>query len=464
MSIASIFNIAKNAMFAHQASIQVISNNIANVNTPGYARQEAVLVEDSAAGTAHGLLGNGVKVESVLSYYDKYLESSMAKENMSLEEQKTYAQYFGRVESILDESNTKLTSNIVTFFNSWQDLSTDPLSVTSRTNAAIAGVNLTNGVRSIYGELKDIQTEVDDIVYQKVSDINDILHSIATLNGQIHLANAGGSENQAFINQRSQLVNRLSGMIDVQYFTDKDNGLTVMTSGGKPLVDKGAVFELGAEKLLADNMYRITWNGNSSNSVDITDTIHSGSLKSLVDLRDNHISGFISTINDLAQSIMTEVNKIHSTGYNANGTTNNFFKNVTRDFAGNFVISDEVKADPNNIATTSSAANPSNNDIALAIANLGTASVKIKGRDTTYVDCGSSIASRIGSLSRNAKELSEYHQDLMATMQKQRDSVSGVSIDEEMSNLIKFQYAYQAAARLFSTAESLFNSLLEIGR
>ncbi|HBA54282.1 MAG TPA: hypothetical protein DCZ04_07455, partial [Syntrophorhabdus aromaticivorans] len=201
MSIASIFNIAKNAMFAHQASIQVISNNIANVNTPGYARQEAVLVEDSAAGTAHGLLGNGVKVESVLSYYDKYLESSMAKENMSLEEQKTYAQYFGRVESILDESNTKLTSNIVTFFNSWQDLSTDPLSVTSRTNAAIAGVNLTNGVRSIYGELKDIQTEVDDIVYQKVSDINDILHSIATLNGQIHLANAGGSENQAFINQ-----------------------------------------------------------------------------------------------------------------------------------------------------------------------------------------------------------------------------------------------------------------------
>lgn len=464
MSIASILNIAKNAMFAHQTALQVISNNVANVNTPGYAKQEAVLTEDSVAGTASGLFGNGVKVESVLSYYDKYLEASVAKENTSLEEQKTYAQYFGRVESILDESNTKLTSNMVAFFNSWQDLSADPLSITARTNAATAGVNLTNGIRSIYGELRGVQTEVNDVVYQEVSDINDILHSIATLNSQIHSANAGGGENQTFINQRAQLVNKLSGMIDIQSFVDEDDSLTVMTSGGKPLVDKGTVFELGAEKLLADDMYRVTWIGNSSVSVDITDTIRSGSLKSLIDLRDNQISGFIDSIDDLAESLTTQVNTIHITGYNANGTTNYFFKNVTRDFAANFDISDEIKADPNNIAATSSAANPSNNDIALAIANLGTASVTISGQYTTYVDYGSSIASKIGSLSQNAKDLSEYHEALMATVQKQRDSVSGVSIDEEMSNLIKFQYAYQAAARLFGTAQALFDTLLEIGR
>ena len=464
MSIASILNIARNSLFAQQTAMQVISNNIANVNTPGYAKQEAVLTEDSVAGNDYLLRGNGVKVKSVLSHYDRYLEASVAKENTSLEEQKTYAQYFGRVESILDENNTKLTSNMVAFFNSWQDLSADPLNVTSRTNVATAASNLANGIRSVYKELRSIQMEVNDNVVQKVSDINDILHSIATLNDQIYSAGANGGDSQSFVNQRTQLVNQLSGMMDIQSSEDKDGGLMIMTSAGSPLVGRGTVWSLKAERSLTDSMCRITWTGGSSSSEDITDTIRGGSLKSLIDLRDNQISGFISAIDDLAQSLMTQVNDIHSAGYNANGTMNDFFKNVTQDFAANFDISDAVKADPNNIAVTSSAANSSNNDIALAIANLGTASVTINGQKTTYVDYGSSIASKIGSLSQNAKDLSEYHQNLMTSIEKQRDGVSGVSVDEELSNLMKFQYAYQAAARLFSTADALFSNLLEIGR
>jgi flagellar hook-associated protein 1 FlgK len=462
MSITSIFNIAKSGLFAQQTAMQVSSNNIANVNTPGYARQEVVLTVDN--NTAAGLLGNGVTVASVRSCYDRYLESSLAQQRSSLEEQKTYAQYFGRVERILDENNTKLTSNMVAFFNSWQDLSADPLSVTSRTNVATAGANLGNGMRSVYSELKGVQTEVNNNVAQQVSDINDIVHSIAKLNNQVYSAAAGGGQKQAFINQRSQLVDQLSGMIDIQTFEDQYEGMMIMTSGGRPLVDREIVSELKAEKSSTNGTYRITWSGGSLSADDITDTIHGGSLKSLIDLRDNQISGFISTIDDLAQSLMTQVNEIHSTGYNANGTNNDFFKKVTQDFAANLDISDEIKADPNNISVTSSAANPSNNDIALAIANLGNASVTINGRSTTYVDYGSSIASKIGSLSQNAQSLSEYHQDLMTSIEKQRDSISGVSIDEEMTNLIKFQYAYQAAARLINTADALFSSLMEIGR
>ena len=173
----------------------------------------------------------------------------------------------------------------------------------------------------------------------------------------------------------------------------------------------------------------------------------------------------MGSIDDLAQSIMTEVNGVHSTGYNMNGTTNiNFFANLTQNFAAAMDISDEVKTDVMNIAVTSSASNPSNNDIALAIADLGIGSVTISGQDTTYVDFTASTSSRIGSLSQNAQNLSEYHQNLMTSVEKQRDSVSGVSIDEELSNLIKYQYAYQAAARLINAADVLMNSLLEIAR
>jgi flagellar hook-associated protein 1 FlgK len=209
----------------------------------------------------------------------------------------------------------------------------------------------------------------------------------------------------------------------------------------------------------------VYWSGNSTNSVDITNTIAGGTLKSLVDLRDTQLVGFIDDIDDLAQSLMTEVNAIHSTGYNSGGTTGvNFFENMTQDFAANLDLSDEIKTDVSYIAASSSASGTTNNDIALAIADLGSTDVTIGGVETTYVSYSASIASTIGNLSQNALNLTEYHQNLMDMVSEQRESISGVSIDEEMSNLIKFQYAYQAAARLINTADTLMSALLEIGR
>jgi flagellar hook-associated protein 1 len=467
MSVASILNTAKNALFAQQTALQVTSNNIANVNTEGYARQEAMFTEERAIMSDQGLfLGGGVSISTVVSRYDKYLEASAAKENTSLEEQKTYEQYLGRIESILDENNTQITSNLVAFFNSWQDLSTDPMSITSRMNVATEGANLANGIRNVYGALKDMQTGVNSDIAQKVIETNNILHSIADLNSQIYSSGANGDENAAPVNQRLQLINQLSGILDIQSFQNEDGSLTIMTSGGKVLVSGKSAFELKAEESSANGFYAVTWGAGSSGRTDITNTFRGGALMSLIDLRDNLINGFIDGIDDLAQSVTMEVNDIHTKGYNANGTTNiDFFKNVTGgEFAASFDISDEIKADPNNVAATSSAETPSDNDIALAIANLGSASVTIDGQNTTYVDYGSSVASKIGSLSQNAKDLSNYHQALMTSIQGQRDSVSGVSIDEEMTNLVKFQYAYQAAARLLNVADTLMNSLLEIGR
>jgi len=466
MSVTSILNTARNALFAQQTALQVASNNIANVNTEGYARQEAVFTEGIAVKSDNGLfLGGGVSVTAVKSCYDKFLEASVAKENTAMEEWKTYEQYFGRIESILDENNTKLTSNLVDFFNSWQDLSTDPLSTTARTNIATEGTNLSNGIRNVFGELKDIQTEVDTNIGLKVTEINNILHSVAQMNGQIYASGDNNGEDATFVSRRLQFVKQLSGIMDIQSFQDKDGGLTIMTSDGKLLVDRESVSELRAEKASADALNAVTWSGASSVSADITSSIQGGTLKALIDLRDNQIGGFIDTVDNLAQSVMTQVNNVHRAGYSANGTTNiDFFKNVTKDFAESFDISDEIKADPNNVAATSSEDNPSDNDIALSIANLGAAPVTINGQSTTYVDYGSSIASKIGSLTQNAKDLSEYHQTLMTSIQTQRDNVSGVSIDEEMTNLIKFQYAYQAAARLINVADTLMSSLMEIGR
>lgn len=466
MGITSILNIARSALFAQQTSLQVLSNNIANVNTKGYARQEAVLTEADAVMTESGLLmGGGVRIEKITSYYDRFLEFSVARQYNAMEEQKTYEKFFTRIESVLDENNTQLTSNITAFFNSWQSLSADPLSTVARADVAMKASNLSQSIRSTYSELKTLQIETDNNVANEVTRINSLLASIAALNQKTYESSSSGSENASFDSQRLVMLQELSGKLDLQYFQDENGGLTVMTGDGKLLVEKGISYELSAEKTGADNFYHVYWKGNSVYSIDITDTIRGGTLKSLADLRDTQLTSFIDDINDLAQSIMTEVNTVHVAGYNAGGTTGvNFFENMTQDYAANLDLSDEIKADVNYIAVTSSASNMSNNDIALALADLGSADVTIGGQTTTYVSYTASIASTVGNLSQNAQNLSEYHQNLMEMVSNQREGISGVSIDEEMSNLIKFQYAYQAAARLINTADTLMTALMEIGR
>ncbi len=299
----------------------------------------------------------------------------------------------------------------------------------------------------------------------EVREINNILASIAEFNKKTYASAVNGAEGSSFKTQSLAALQELSGKMNIQYFEDVNGGFTVMSGDGKLLVEKGIVYELSAQKDPTDNFYHVYWQGNSVNSVDISGSITGGSLKSLIDLRDNQIGGFIDDINDLAESLMTEVNAIHSAGYNAAGTTGvDFFKDMTGDYAANLALSDEINVDIGYIAASSSASMRSNNDVALALAGLGTTDVTIGGRTTTYVSYSASIASTIGNLSQNAQTLSEYHQNLMEIVKNQRESVSGVSLDEEMSNLIKYQYAYQAAARLINTADTLMQALTELAR
>jgi flagellar hook-associated protein 1 FlgK len=465
MSITSILNIATSALFASQASIQVTSNNVANADTEGYIRQTAVLTESASVETAAGLIGSGVTVTAIKAVYDKYLEASVAEENNASEEWSIYETYFGRIETILNEDNTGLSANITDFFNAWESLSVDPTNSTVLTAVVTAGDNMCQTIQDVYGELKDLQTELNGSVAEKVKDVNNILSSIAELNSQIYKEGSSGADDATLISQRTELISELSGIIDIQCYEDSNGGLTVMTSDGKLLVDGVNANELSVEDSGTDGCYSVIWNSASGASEDITDDISGGSLKALIDLRDNQITAFIDEINDLAESLATEVNSLHSSGYGANGTTGiNFFTEVstTGDYASMFAVSDEVETSTDYIAVSSTADSTSGNETALAIAKLTSGSVTIDGQSTTFTDCCASMESEIGSLSENAQDLSEYHTSLLASLETERDSVSGVSTDEEMTNLIKYQYAYQAAARLITTAESLLDALMEV--
>lgn len=466
MGISSILNIAKNAMLAHQYSIQVASNNIANVNTKGYCRQVADLREGALVPAEFGLLGTGVTVAGFITYYDKFLETAIANRNTNLEQQNTEATYFSRVETILNEDNSHLATRITDFFNSWHDLSADPTNYARRSSVATKGENLARTINNLYNDLNTLQRELDNQVESELAEINRITSAIADLNEKIiALGSASGAEEADYVNQRNQLVKELSGKTNVNSFEDQFGALTVMT-GGSTLVEGTTSWRLQSTQNPVTGFRNVAWQNDSGNLVDITDRIGGGKLKALLDMRDQYIgNGFIEDLNELADTIITEVNSLHIAGYNQNGTTGiTFFREITGDFARDMDLSQSIKDDVANIAAADAPGEPSGNDIALQIASLIDQSLTIGSQTTTMTTYISTMMSNVGELTKNAQELSEQQQAAMTIMEKQRESASGVSIDEEMSNLMKYQYAYQAAARLITVADEMFEDLLGVIR
>jgi flagellar hook-associated protein 1 FlgK len=183
-------------------------------------------------------------------------------------------------------------------------------------------------------------------------------------------------------------------------------------------------------------------------------------------MRDQYLGdGFIADINNLAQTIITEVNNRHMEGYGLNGFTGiTFFNQTSSDFARNMDLSAEIKTDVSYIAAASSLDNYSGNDNALRIASLNDTDLLIGGQSTRFSTYISTVMSNIGDLTKNAQDLSDHQESAMTIMVQQRESRSGVSIDEELAKLMKYQYAYQAAARLISVADEMFQTMLEVGR
>lgn len=463
--IRSIFDIARGALTATQLSLQTVSHNIANVNTKGYARQEAALEEAMPLPGPVGYLGNGVKVSQIVRYIDRFIEATIAQKNTDLGFQKASEKYLQQMESILNEDSAKLSQSLTAFFNAWQELSTDPASITPRIALLTAGENLARCIRTVYQDLRGLQREIDQTVAQEIESVNRITTTIAQLNQRIFDGGMVGDAND-YLNQRQELLKELSGKLDVVAFEDEFGRLTVLTGKGKTLVDGFNHWNLKAYDMEGEGFYRICWEDSQGNLADITVDVNRGALGALLTERDVNGEYFVEQINALAKTITEQVNRIHENGFNLNFTTGiSFFKTLGRNYAAQMDVSADIRDDPMNVAATSSPDRPTDNDIALALAALGTGNLRfnVNGNnvDATATQFVASILSRVGALARNASDLVEYQQNTMDLLTRQREAVSGVSLDEEMTNLIKFQRAYEAAARLITVADEMLKTLIE---
>jgi flagellar hook-associated protein 1 len=452
MGLSAAMQIGKNGLTIYQVASEVTSENIANVNTEGYSRQRVIL--ESAPPTTHNgfPLGTGVRISTVERYYDKLLQQQLSTAATTSGYDSTKSEVLQEIEPSFNElTQDGLGSAISNFFGAWQDLSTNPSGTTERQVVLSQAQTLVDNFKSISTTLNNAITTQNAALPTLTDEINNKLTNIAALNGQIKQTELVSGNANEMRDQRDQLVKELSQQIGINY-TENSDGTTDITfaDGGGALVtgQKAGSFSLTTNT--TTNLYDVNLTPAGGTTAALV-TPTQGELGATLAMRDSTTSGipyYLGQLNSLASSIITQVNTQHALGYDS-GTPpavgGNFFSGTNAsDIAVNIT-------DPSKIAAASSAAtSPGGNANALVIANL----------QSTFTTSYNTLVSKIGLDTQQAKTVVSQDEAFTKQLSTLRDSNSGVSLDEELTNLVMYQRSYQASAKLITTATDMMDIVI----
>ncbi len=464
-NVFGILNTGRTALLTQQKAIDITGHNIANVNTDGYSRQRVNMETNEPVSSQPGQTGTGVRTAEIQRIYDQFLGAQINEENQNLGNWEAQKGVLERVEIIFDESSGYgLNQAMSEFWNAWQDLANNPSDYAGRAALLAKSETMTTTFNNIYSNLEQIQTDIDTSIMGTVKEINSIAERIAGLNQKIALTEVGGQNANDYRDSRDLLLKELSLMINIDSFENSDGKVTVLVAGGRPLVENISSWNLSTQPDVDSDFQDIVWTDSGGNPVVITSSISGGKLKGWLEVRDVTIPDYLSKLNDLAEEIITEVNDFHKDGLGLNDDVvaeRNFFTGTK---ALDIAVNQDIVDDVNNIAAAGSLDGlPGGNSNAIKIANLQN-ELTMNGNPATatFDDYYNSLVSDVGSGVQKAT-VNFDHQSLMTThLDNYRESISGVSLDEEMVNLIKFQHGYNAAARLISVADELLDRVISM--
>ncbi|NIP99219.1 MAG: flagellar hook-associated protein FlgK [Nitrospinaceae bacterium] len=552
-NIFSALNTAKLGLQTNQLAIEVTGNNIANVQTEGYSKQNVALVNNRPRRVGLGFLGTGVRAESVTRNFDQFLFNRILGENGTLGNFNVRRTMFERLEIILNESaGTSLNNAMSEFFKAFDDLASNPINPGARTAVVGTAQELANIFNRIGTSLFQERVALDDRVADEVGQINSALDEIAKLNKIISGDEVNRFPANDLRDQRDLLVKDLGEKLNVNLVDTNDNQVMLTLGNGTPIIVGDQVFRLStAPNPDNQGFLDVFADDNAGGTINVTSAIFGGEMKGLLDMRDQEIPNLLDQLDRLAAGLMEEVNRVHQQGLDLNGAKGgNFFDPLTptvvpsslntgtgivsmvnaspstvnvdkfqmqfttaTDFdlidtttgqnlgsfnftpgstfnlvgglavtitgspaagdvvdfsvsesaAFNMSVSSAILADTDRIAAGLNSIGDGQN--ALEISNLqnrlvfsGSAFSPGSG-NSTFDDFYNSLISGLGNGSRSAQTVAAQQEGVMLQLNTQRESISGVSLDEEMVNLIKFQQAFAASARMITVIEEMFDVL-----
>ncbi len=319
MSLLSSIQLAGNSLHATQIGLQVVGQNIANANTPGYLREEANLVPGPTQRNGNLLSGTGVLVQGIIQKVDKFLQERLRNATSDSSGTQVKSDAFTQLEGLIGElSDTDLSTSFDNFFSSVSDILNQPESDSVRNLAVLKGQTLTQDFNQLATKVGQIRSDLNDRVGQSANDINRLLSQIAKLNVQIASAEGGGSSNSDAVGLRDQRTNALqdlSKLIDVRTQEQADGSVSVFADG------EYLVLEDNARSI---KVTQSTDRGLTINQLRLADTnsllkFSSGEVAGLIDSRDNLLGDFADKLNNLAGTLAFEFNRIFSSGQGLTG-------------------------------------------------------------------------------------------------------------------------------------------------
>jgi flagellar hook-associated protein 1 FlgK len=459
--INTMMSLAGQALLTQQQAISVTSHNIANVNTPGYSRQKLVMTTNTPLDSSVGQMGSGVSGESIERVYDRYLDAQISNESQGLGRWDAQKDAVKLVEMIFNEANgSGLNEAMNKFWNAWQSLTTDPDGTAERQVLITASQVLATTINQLDADLLQSQQDLDFVVQGTVADINRLAQELADLNAKIVSTEAGSSMSaNDYRDQRQLLVKELSELIDIDSFEESSGALAVSVANGRPLVNADRYWQLSTEPNVA-GLQEVVWVDDDGNTTNINAEISSGKLRGLLEVRDTIITDYMTRLDTLAGTLMTDVNLLHQAGFDLNGIGGEVFFNGTGT-AADLEVNPNIVTDLDLIAAAvDAAAVPGDSRNAVNIANLQYA--LNMGGTQSYNDYYGTLVRDAGNEVLTSDAYYNHQSDMLVQLENQRESVSGVSLDEEMINLIKFQNAYTAAAKLITTADEMMQTVLQM--
>lgn len=436
------------ALRAFQIALDTTGHNVANVNTPGYTRRRVRFANTPEWAISPQLrVGTGVVAQSIQRLRDMMLEQRINTNSGELAQLNTLFQRLREIEGLFNEPGENgLNARLNALFNAFEELATRPDSMASRQQVLQSARALVETFRNLHANLTTMESQLQTQMTSAIQEANQIAQQLGRLNEQIRSAHSSGAEASDLLDQRDRLLTRLSELVGARAHYANDGSVMVYVDG-HTLVQDGASFPLPTTLDIPNRALVAT---------PVPIRIQSGQLRGLMDAYAN-LTGYRNDLNTLASTLISEVNALHSTGYGLDNNTGYLFFAGTN--AGDIDLHDDI-SDPRRIAAASIPDAPGNGGIAQALANLRNTPIATLGglSPTQYYR---NLIGRVGNEVQVSRNRAESQQLTVEHLHILRESVSGVSLDEEAANLVRFQRSYQAAAKVVSTFDSLLQDLLQ---
>jgi flagellar hook-associated protein 1 FlgK len=456
-TLISSLNIALQSMQAEQEALATTTNNIANANTPGYTRETVSFEETPPVQYGGLLLGDGVTIGQITSQRDSLLQAGLEQQTQQQAKYNSYLGTMQQVQSLFNESSGNgVQGSVTAFFNSLQQLSTSPSDSNLRQAVLTAAQNMAQTFNTTAGNLSQMQQSANVTVTQTVNQINSLTSQIASVNAQVTAATASGQNAGTFIDQRDQLIQQLSGLVDVSTIDTGNGGVTLTTSNGTALVAGNQSFQLTTQTSAVSGFQDVYSQGS-----DITSSLAGGSLAGAIQARDVTIPSILSSLDALAYGIGSSVNSVNEAGTDLNGNAGGaLFLVPASGAAGAASTIAAAITDPSKIAGSlnGTAGDNSNINAMLALQNQSI----VNGQ--TPLNAYSNLVFQVGNDVSTAQANSTASSAMVQQLQNQISSVSGVDVNQESVNLVQYERAYQAAAQVSGIIDTLTATAINLGQ